>query len=146
MCGKAAVSYLIWAEVYTYTSSFTSPVALPVDLESRINISPCCLHRKSEPSSMVRETLLVTYRSEYHDSPAEAIWYLIPVYSECHLPTNKKGQPVSTLNRTVVLNFINYSSCNRPKTAKSLSILSSHQLGTDVSAVMSRPSSLFLTL
>ena len=98
MCGKAAVSHLSWAEIYAYASSLTPPAALPPDPESRVNISPSRLRRKSEPDSMVWETLPVIYRSEHDDSPAEAIWPFIPAYSEGYLPTNKDGRLISTAN------------------------------------------------
>jgi len=98
MCGKAAVSHLSWAEVYAYATSLTPPVAMPQDPESRINISPSRLRRKSEPDSMVWETLPVIYRSGQDDSPAEAIWPFIPAYSEGRLPTNKEGRLISTAN------------------------------------------------
>jgi len=98
MCGKAAVSHLSWAEVYAYATSLTPPVAMPQDPESRINISPSRLRRKSEPDSMVWETLPVIYRSEHADSPAEAIWPFIPTYSEGRLPTNKEGRLISMAN------------------------------------------------
>ena len=98
MCGKAAVSHQSWAEIYAYASSLTSPATLPVDPESRINISPSRLRRKFEPDSMVWETLPVIYRAEHEDSPAEAIWPFIPAYSEGRLPTNKEGRLISTVN------------------------------------------------
>ena len=98
MCGKAAVSHLSWAEVYAYASSLTPPTALPQDPESRINISPSRLRRKSEPDSMVWETLPVIHRIEHEDTPAEAIWPFIPAYSEGRLPTNKEGRLISTAN------------------------------------------------
>jgi len=98
MCGKAAVSHLSWAEVYAYASSLTPPAALPQDPESRINISPSRLRRKSEPDSMVWETLPVIYKSEHDDSPADAIWPFIPAYTEGRLPTNKEGRLISTAN------------------------------------------------
>jgi putative SOS response-associated peptidase YedK len=98
MCGKAAVAHLSWADVYAYAASLTPPAALPADPESRINISPSRLRRKSEPDSMVWETLPVIYRSEYDDSPAEAIWPFIPAYSQGRLPTNKEGRLISTAN------------------------------------------------
>ena len=91
MCGKAAVSHLSWAEIYAYASSLTPPKVLPADPESRINIPPSRLRRKSEPNSMVRESLPVIYRSEYDDSPEDAIWPFISAYSEGHLPTNNEG-------------------------------------------------------
>jgi putative SOS response-associated peptidase YedK len=74
------------------------PASLPVDPESRINISPSRLRRKSEPDSMVWETLPVIYRAEHEDSPAEAIWPFIPAYSEGRLPMNKQGHLISTAN------------------------------------------------
>jgi len=86
------------AEVYAYATSLTPPVAMPQDPESRINISPSRLRRKSEPDSMVWETLPVIYRSEHADSPAEAIWPFIPTYSEGRLPTNKEGRLISMAN------------------------------------------------
>ena len=98
MCGKAAVSHLSWAEIYAYASSLTPPTVLPQDPESRINISPSRLRRKSEPDSMVWETLPVIHRTEHEDAPAEAIWPFIPAYSEGRLPTNKEGRLISTAN------------------------------------------------
>jgi len=98
MCGKAAVSHLSWAEIYAYASSLTAPAVLPADPESRINISPSRLRRKSEPESMVWETLPVIYRGEGADTPCEAIWPFIPVYAEGRLPTNKEGRLISTAN------------------------------------------------
>jgi len=98
MCGKAAVSHLSWAEVYAYASSLTPPAALPQGPESRINISPSRLRRKSEPESMVWETLPVIHCTEHEDAPADAIWPFIPAYSEGRLPTNKEGRLISTAN------------------------------------------------
>ena len=98
MCGKAAVSHLSWTEIYAYASSLTPPGALPADPESRINISPSRLRRKSEPDSMVWESLPVISRGEGADIPCEAIWPFIPVYSEGRLPTNKQGRLISTAN------------------------------------------------
>jgi putative SOS response-associated peptidase YedK len=98
MCGKAAVSHLSWAEVYAFASSLTPPSALPVDPATRINISPSRLRRKSEPDSMVWETLPVIYHDNGIDRPAEAIWPFLPVYSEGRLPMNKQGRIISTAN------------------------------------------------
>ncbi|NND55784.1 MAG: hypothetical protein HKN57_00890 [Xanthomonadales bacterium] len=98
MCGKAAVSHLSWAEVYAYASSLTRPNAMPPDPESRINISPSRLRRKSEPDSMVWETLPVIYSGEDADLPGEAIWPFIPAYSEGRLPMNRDGRLISTAN------------------------------------------------
>ncbi len=47
---------------------------------------------------MVWETLPVIYRDENIDTPCEAIWPFIPVYSEGRLPTNKEGRLISTAN------------------------------------------------
>jgi putative SOS response-associated peptidase YedK len=98
MCGKAAVSHLSWSDVYAYASSLKPPATLPPNPESRINISPSRLRRKSEPDSMVWETLPVIHRDESGDMPGEAIWPFIPVYSEGRLPMNKQGRLISTAN------------------------------------------------
>jgi putative SOS response-associated peptidase YedK len=98
MCGKAAVSHLSWSDIYAYASSLSPPAALPANPESRINISPSRLRRKSEPDSMVWETLPVIYPGEHEDVPAQALWPFIPVYSEGHLPMNKQGRLISTAN------------------------------------------------
>jgi putative SOS response-associated peptidase YedK len=98
MCGKASVSHLSWSEIYAYASSLKVPEALPADPKPRINISPSRLRRKSEPDSMVWETLPVIHRAEQADEPAEAIWPFIPVYSEGRLPHNKQGRLISTAN------------------------------------------------
>jgi putative SOS response-associated peptidase YedK len=98
MCGKASVSHLSWSEIYAYASSLKAPAAFPADPKSRINISPSRLRRKSEPDSMVWETLPVVYRSGEEDLPTEAIWPFIPVYSEGRLPHNKQGRLISTAN------------------------------------------------
>ena len=98
MCGKAAVSHLSWKEIYAWSTSLVPPASLPEDPDSRINISPSRLRRKSEPDSMVWETLPVIYRHEETDTPAEAIWPFIPAYSEGRLPMNKQGRLISTAN------------------------------------------------
>ena len=98
MCGKTATYNLKWSEVYAYASALTPPGALPPDPENRINISPSRLRRKSEPDSMVWETLPVVHSSDGTDTPGEAIWPFIPVYSEGYLPTNKHGRQISTAN------------------------------------------------
>jgi len=98
MCGKASVSHLSWSEVYEYASGLKPPVALPPNPQSRINISPSRLRRKSEPDSMVWETLPIIYRGNDADLPAEAIWPFIPAYSEGRLPMNKQGRLISTAN------------------------------------------------
>jgi hypothetical protein len=95
MCGKAAVSHLSWAEIYAYASSLAPPKALPADPESRINISPSRLRRKSEPDSMVWETLPAIHRTEHEDSPADAIWPFIPCYvPPSFRPSGLKYPPV----------------------------------------------------
>jgi len=98
MCGKAAVSHLSWAEVFAYASALTPPSALPDNPADRINISPSRLRRKSEPDSMVWETLPLIYHDQGSDRPAEAIWPFLPVYSEGRLPMNKQGRIISTAN------------------------------------------------
>jgi len=98
MCGKAAVSHLSWSEVFAFASSMTPPSVLPADPASRINISPSRLRRKSEPDSMVWETLPIIYRDNGIDRPGEAIWPFLPVYSEGRLPMNKQGRVISTAN------------------------------------------------
>ena len=98
MCGKTAVYNLSWSEVYAFASSLTPPSALPDDPATRINISPSRLRRKSEPDSMVWETLPVIYHGKGVDRPAEAIWPFLPIYSEGRLPMNKQGRIISTAN------------------------------------------------
>lgn len=98
MCGKAAVSNLGWADVFAYASALKPPATLPPDPESRVNISPSRLRRKSEPDSMVWETLPVISHQDGQDMPAEAIWPFLPVYSEGRLPMNKQGRLISTAN------------------------------------------------
>ena len=98
MCGKTAVYNLSWSEVYAYASSLTPPSALPDDPATRINISPSRLRRKSEPDSMVWETLPVIYHDKGIDRPVEAIWPFLPIYSEGRLPMNKQGRIISTAN------------------------------------------------
>jgi len=98
MCGKASVSHLSWAEIYAFASAFTPPEALPENPATRINVSPSRLRRKSEPDSMVWETLPVIYPDGPVEQPAEAIWPYIPVYSEGRLPMNKQGRLISTAN------------------------------------------------
>jgi putative SOS response-associated peptidase YedK len=98
MCGKTAVYNLAWAEVYAYASALRAPPALPPDPAARINISPSRLRRKSEPDSMVWESLPVIYATPQADEPAEAVWPFIPAYSEGRLPVNREGRLISTAN------------------------------------------------
>jgi len=98
VCGKAAVSHLSWADVFAYAAALTPPAVLPADPESRVNTSPSRLRRKSEPDSMVWETLPVIFHDDGQDVPAEAIWPFVPVYSEGRLPMNKQGRLISTAN------------------------------------------------
>jgi putative SOS response-associated peptidase YedK len=98
MCGKTATYNLKWAEVYGYASALIPPAVLPADPDNRVNISPSRLRRKSEPESMVWETVPVIYATEAADTPAEAIWPFLPAYSEGRLPTNKQGRIISTAN------------------------------------------------
>jgi putative SOS response-associated peptidase YedK len=98
MCGKTATYNLRWAEVYGYASALTPPAALPPDPANRINISPSRLRRRSEPDSMVWETLPVIYPDAGRDEAACALWPFLPAYSAGRLPVNKQGQIISTAN------------------------------------------------
>ncbi len=98
MCGKASVSHLSWKEVYAWATSLTPPQVLPADPESRINVSPSRLRRKSEPDSMVWETLPVIHAQDGIDMPCEAIWPYLPFWSNERLPTHKAGKLISTAN------------------------------------------------
>jgi putative SOS response-associated peptidase YedK len=98
MCGKTAVYNLSWKKVFDYASALTPPAVLPEDPAGRINISPSRLRRKSEPESMVWESLPVIHPDNGVDAPAEAIWPFIPAYSEGRLPTNRLGHIISTAN------------------------------------------------
>jgi len=98
MCGKTATYNLKWSEVYGYASALTPPAALPPDPENRVNISPSRLRRKSEPDSMIWETLPVIHAGGSADEAANAIWPFIPPYSEGRLPMNKQGRLISTAN------------------------------------------------
>lgn len=84
--------------MFAYAAALTPPATLPADPESRVNISPSRLRRKSEPDSMVWETLPVIFHEDGQDVPAEAIWPFVPVYSEGRLPMNKQGRLISTAN------------------------------------------------
>ena len=85
MCGKASVSELSWAEVYAFATAFTPPAALPDDPATRVNVSPSRLRRKSEPDSMVWETLPVIFPDGPVDQPSEAVWPFLPPWSEGRL-------------------------------------------------------------
>jgi putative SOS response-associated peptidase YedK len=98
MCGKASVSHLAWQDIYAWASSLNPPPSLPANPESRINISPSRLRRKSEPDSMVWETLPVIQHDHGIDQPSEAIWPFIPFWAHGQLPTNKAGKLISTAN------------------------------------------------
>ena len=98
MCGKAAVSHLAWKDIYAWASSLTPPETLPADPANRINISPSRLRRKSEPDSMVWESLPVIYADGDTDRPTEATWPFLPYWSRGQLPRNKDGKLLSTAN------------------------------------------------
>jgi putative SOS response-associated peptidase YedK len=98
MCGKAAVAHLSWQDVFAWATSLTPPSALPADPESRVNISPSRLRRKSEPDSMIWETLPVISHQDGADVPSEAIWPYLPPWSNGGLPTIKGGKTLSTAN------------------------------------------------
>jgi len=98
MCGKAAVSHLAWKDIYQWASSLTQPSSLPANPENRVNISPSRLLRKSEPDSMVWETLPAIYANADVDQPVEAIWPFLPPWSAGKLPRVKDGKLLSTAN------------------------------------------------
>lgn len=98
MCGKTSVYNITWEKVYGYASALIPPSELPPDPVSRINVSPSRLRRKSEPDSMVWETLPVLYPAPENEPPAEAIWPFLPAWSNGRLPTNKDGRLISTAN------------------------------------------------
>jgi putative SOS response-associated peptidase YedK len=98
MCGKASSHNLSWSEIYAWATTLRAPSALPPDPVSRINISPSRLRRKSEPDSMVWESLPVIRRTAGVDEPSEALWPFIPPYSEGRLPRNRDGRLISTAN------------------------------------------------
>jgi len=98
MCGKTAVYKIAWKDVYAWAKSLTPPAALPADPADRINISPSRLRRKSEPDSMVWETLPVIYAHGATDEPAEAVWPYLPAWSGGRLPRNRQGRLLSTAN------------------------------------------------
>jgi len=98
MCGKAAVSHLKWKDIYAWATSLTPISALPPDPASRINISPSRLRRKSDPDSMVWETLPAIYADGDTDRPTEAAWPFLPYWSKGQLPRNKDGKLISTAN------------------------------------------------
>lgn len=98
MCGKAAVSSLKWKDIYQWSTSLTPPSAMPSDPESRVNVSPSRLRRKSEPDSMVWESLPVLYADAGVDRPTEATWPYLPFWSRGQLPKNKQGRLISTAN------------------------------------------------
>lgn len=97
MCGKASV-LITWKDVFAFARSLTPPSALPADPEPRINVSPSRLRRKSEPESMVWETLPVILADGETDQPGEAIWPFLPPWSPGRLPTLKNGRTLSTAN------------------------------------------------
>ena len=98
MCGKAAVSHLKWDEVFAWASILNPPSALPPDPENRINVSPSRLRRKSEPDSMIWETLPVISHRDGRDTPSQAIWPYLPPWSKGRLPILKSGKLLSTAN------------------------------------------------
>jgi putative SOS response-associated peptidase YedK len=98
MCGKAAVSHLSWKDIYAWASSLTPQQTLPADPSDRINISPSRLRRKSDPESMVWETLPAIYADGDIDCPIEATWPFLPHWSRGHLPRIKDGKLLSTAN------------------------------------------------
>jgi putative SOS response-associated peptidase YedK len=98
MCGKAAVSSLTWKDIYNWANSLSPVASLPPDPENRINISPSRLRRKSDPASMIWETLPAIYAQDGVDCPVEATWPFLPYWSRGQLPRNKDGKLISTAN------------------------------------------------
>ena len=98
MCGKAAVSNLKWKDIYNWSSSLTAPATLPADPADRINISPSRLRRKSDPDSMIWETLPTIYTDGEIDRPTEATWPYLPFWSRGQLPRNRDNKLISTAN------------------------------------------------
>jgi putative SOS response-associated peptidase YedK len=98
MCGKAAVSHLKWKDIYAWATALTPPAALPPDPGDKINISPSRLRRVSEPDSITWEYLPAIYTDSGIDRPVEAVWPLLPFWSQGRLPRNKQGKLLSTAN------------------------------------------------
>lgn len=98
MCGKTSVYNITWEEVYGYASALIPPAELPADPQSRVNVSPSRMRRKSEPDSMVWEFLPVIWPAAESDQPTEAVWPFLPAWSDGRLPTNKQGRLISTAN------------------------------------------------
>jgi putative SOS response-associated peptidase YedK len=98
VCGKAAVSNLSWKDIYNWSSSLTPPAMLPPDPASRINISPSRLRRKSDPDSMIWESLPAIYADGETDRPTEATWPFLPYWSHGQLPRNRDNKLLSTAN------------------------------------------------
>lgn len=98
MCGKAAVSNLKWKDIYNWSSSLTPPAKLPADPANRVNISPSRLRRKSDPNSMIWETLPAIYTDAETDRPTDATWPYLPFWSRGQLPRNKDNKLISTAN------------------------------------------------
>jgi len=98
MCGKAAVSHLSWKDIYAWAGSLTPPDNLPDDPQTRFNISPSRLRRKSDPASMIWETLPIAYFDGRLDVATSAIWPFLPFWSKGQLPTTKAGKLLSTAN------------------------------------------------
>ena len=98
MCGKAAVSQLKWKDIYAWASSLTAPKTLPENPADQVNISPSRLRRKSEPDSMIWETLPAIYTDGDVDCATEAVWPFLPHWSRGQLPRIKDGKLLSTAN------------------------------------------------
>jgi putative SOS response-associated peptidase YedK len=97
MCGKGAV-HLTWREIYSWAASLTPPSAWPADPEPRVNVSPSRLRRKSDPESMVWETLPATMSHDGADVALEATWPFLPFWSRGRLPRTRQGKILSTAN------------------------------------------------
>lgn len=98
MCGKAAVSHLSWQDIYAWAQGLTPPQSWPEDPEARANISPSRLRRKSDPDSMIWETVPATLSRDGVDQALEATWPFLPFWSRGRLPFTREGKLLSTAN------------------------------------------------
>lgn len=98
MCGKASVSHLRWKDIYGWATSLTPPATWPDDPANRINVSPSRLRRKSEPDSMVWESLPAIVNDGRQQWPLHATWPYLPGWSRGRLPTLANGRLLSTAN------------------------------------------------
>ncbi len=100
MCGKASVSSLAWKDIYAWANLLVPPDGLPEDPETRINISPSRIPRRSEPDVVTWETLPATVAQPNQDTcwSGDATWPFLPPWSGGSLPILKNGKLLSTAN------------------------------------------------